>query len=90
VLDRASGAGIEPSAGPLLSGLLDDRLQGFGGLGLQRDHAFGVALADRDPQPWMPGGVGVEAVDGEAADPVSAGAAAAHDNQRSSLVGVGK
>ena len=53
--------GVEVELGPrgVFPGLLDQRLQGFGGLGVQRDAALGVALADRDPQPWVPVGVGL-------------------------------
>lgn len=49
MLHRPSGAGVELVAGALLAGQLDQGLQGFGRLGVQRDAAFGVSLADRDP-----------------------------------------
>jgi hypothetical protein len=65
-------------------------LQGGGGLWVKRDAAFGVSLADRDPQPRVSVGVGVEAVDGEAADLVAAGAAPPGNDQRRTLIGVGQ
>ena len=69
-------------------GQLDQLPQRLGGLGVQRDHAFGVGLADRDPQPWVAVRVGVQAVDGEPADFALAGAAPAHQQQRGALVGI--
>jgi hypothetical protein len=57
---------------------------------VKRDAAFGASLADRDPQPRVSVGVGVEAVDGEAADLVAAGAAPPGNDQRRPLIGVGQ
>jgi len=68
--------------------VVDQVAQRVGGLRVQRDHAFGVGLADRDPQPRVAVGVGVQAVDGEPADLASAGPAPAHQQQRGPLVGV--
>ena len=73
-----------------MAGELDHRPQGVGGLRVQRDHAFGIAFADRDPQPGVPVGVGVEAVDGQPADLVAAGAAPPGDDERGPLVRVGQ
>jgi hypothetical protein len=90
VLHRPPNAGVKLVAGGVPAGQLDQRLQGVGSLEMQRDAALGVALADRDPQPRVPVGVGVEAVDREAADLVAAGAAPAGDDQRRALVGIGQ
>src|SRR5215813_7946402 len=43
MLHRSACAGIESRASILPPGQIDHRLQGFGGLGVQRDHALGVA-----------------------------------------------
>jgi hypothetical protein len=82
VLHRTARAGIESRPSLLLAGQLDHRLQRLGGLWVQRDHALGVSFTDRDPQPRVPVGVSVEAVDGEAADLVAAGTAPPGDDQR--------
>jgi len=57
---------------------------------VQRDHAFGVALADRDAEPGMTVGVGVEAVHSQSSDLVTTGTAPPRDDQRSPLVGIGQ
>ena len=54
------------------------------------DHCARCGPCDRYPQPRVPVGIGVEAVDREAADLVVAGAAPAGDDQRRALVGIGQ
>ena len=54
------------------------------------DHCARCGPCNRDPQPRVPVGPGVEAVDREAADLVVAGAAPAGDDQRRALVGIGQ
>ncbi|MGH3251888.1 MAG: hypothetical protein ACRDOI_37545, partial [Trebonia sp.] len=46
-------------------GAVDQVAQRVGGLGVQRDHPLGVGLADRDPQPRVAVGIGVQAVEVE-------------------------
>jgi hypothetical protein len=89
-VDLPARAGVVASPPALPAGKVDQRLQRVGGLWVQRDHAFGVARADRDPQPRVPVAVGVEAVDGEAADLVAAGAAPPGHDQRRPLIRVGQ
>jgi len=74
----------------LLAGLVDERLQRRGGLRVERDAAFGVPLPNRDPQPGMSVGVGIQTVHGQAADLVAAGASPAGHDQRGPLVGIGQ
>jgi hypothetical protein len=56
---------------------------------MQRDAAFSVAFADRDPQPRVPVGIGVETVDGKAADLVTPCAAPPSHDQRGPLIRIG-
>lgn len=86
MLHRPTCAGVVSRPRVLLPRQVDYRLHRFGGLWVQRNHALGVALADRDTQPWMPVGVGVEAVDGETADLVTTGPAPPRDDQRGPLI----
>ncbi|WP_157875517.1 hypothetical protein [Streptomyces sp. CNQ431] len=77
--------------GPLRSVLaqVDDLLQDGGGIRVQRDDAFLVGLAGGQPQPGGAVGVAVQAVDGQTADLIPAGAGPAGDQQRGALEGTG-
>src|SRR5664280_1019512 len=72
--DRGGGA-VLPRCG--LGGLDagDQSAQRVRGLRVERDAALGVGLADRNPQPRVAVGVGVEAVQGEPGDLAAPGAA---------------
>ena len=67
---------------------LDQLPQRVGSLGVQGHHPLGVRLADRDAQPGVAVGVGVEAVQREPGDLVPTGAAPAQQQDRRALVGV--
>ena len=79
MLDGAAGGGVVAGDCLLRPGQADRFAERCGGIGVQRDHPFGVALADWYPQPGMAVGVGVEAVEGEPADLVAAGTGPAGD-----------
>lgn len=55
---------------------------------MQGDHALGVGLADRDPQPRIAVGVGVQAVQSQPCDLPAPSAAPAQQKQSRSLVRV--
>jgi hypothetical protein len=90
MLHRATRAGIEARPRSLLAGPVDEWAQRLGGLRMQWDAALGVTFADRDPQPSMPVGIGIEAFDGQAADLVTSCTAPPGHNQRGPLVGIGE
>src|SRR4029077_4858209 len=67
-------------------GDIDDLLEGVGGIPVQWGHALSVTLSDGYAQPGVAVGVGVQAVDGEASNLVSACAGPPNEQQRRALV----
>ena len=88
--DGAASGGVVASDRFLRTRCRDRFSQRSGGVGVQRDHPFGVAFADWDPQPGVAVGVGVEAVEGQPADLIAAGAGPAGHQQRGTLHRVGQ
>jgi len=87
VVHEFAGGLVAPGHWVLCLGLRDDFLEGGCGVGVEWDDSFGVALADRDPEPRMSVGVVVEAVDGQAPDLVPPGARPAQQEQRARCSG---
>ncbi|WP_338894373.1 hypothetical protein WBG99_00520 [Streptomyces sp. TG1A-60] len=88
VADRPLGPCVMSGCGVRCLGRVDQLAQGVRCLGVQGDHALGVGLADRDPQPRIAVGVGVQAVQGQPCDLPAPGAAPAQQKQGGTLVRV--
>src|ERR1700739_4029075 len=76
------------SAGDSILRLSDfyDLLEDVGSIRVQRDHALSVSFSHWYTQPRMAVGVGVQAIDGEAANLVSACASPPNKQERRALV----
>jgi hypothetical protein len=86
MIHHSANRTVSASDRVLRLGDFDDLLEGIGGIRVQRDHALSVTLPDRYTQPWVAVGVGVQAVDGQASDLVSACAGPPNGEQCRALI----
>jgi hypothetical protein len=73
VADLLAGALVGERPVASLFPQVDDLLESVGGVLVERDGPFLAGLAGREPKPWCPVGVAVQAVDGEPTDLIAAG-----------------